>query len=64
MKVKDLSNNWKAIHFTDRTILHSDLAYLSKSQIDHLGEVEVVDMGDNRKGHYFAVELTVAPYPY
>lgn len=63
MKVKDLENKWKAIHFTGRTILHSDLCYLSKSQIEHLGEVEVVDMGD-RKGHYFAVETVVAPYPF
>lgn len=54
MKVKELNNKWKAIHFTGRTVLYADVKYMSNEQVKSLMEVEVVDMGD-RKGHYMAI---------
>ena len=54
MKVKDLNNKWKAIHFTGRTVLFADMKYMSNDQVKNLMEVEIADMGD-RKGHYMAI---------
>ena len=53
MKVKELNNNWKSIHFWDRTIIKADLKYMSKEQIEHLNNVKV--RPDNVKGHYSAI---------
>ena len=52
MKVKELNNNWKAIHFCDRTIIKVDLKYMSAEQKEHLDNITIVP--DIAKGHYSA----------
>lgn len=52
MKVKELNNNWKSIHFCDRTIIKADLKYMSQAQKEHLDNIPIVP--DIAKGHYSA----------
>lgn len=52
MKVKELNGNWKAIHFSDRIIIKSDLKYMSADQREHLDNITIVP--DIAKGHYSA----------
>lgn len=52
MKVKELNNNWKSIHFSDRVIIKVDLKYMSQAQKEHLDNITIVP--DIAKGHYSA----------
>lgn len=42
--------DWKSVKLDDRTILRSDLEFMSAAQVAALGELEVVPGG--RKGYY------------
>lgn len=54
MKLKD-DKNWKAVHFTDRTVLRSDWYLYDKYDWEQLtGMIEVIPM--KNKGHYKAIK--------
>ena len=46
MKLKE--TEWKSVRLDDRTILKKDLSIMSKQQIEALGEIEVVKIGNKR----------------